>query len=205
MDRNPAFSEAYCAKIAQYIDDGYDTKLTHSQLQMPSQRAWYLPHFGVINPNKPGKLRLVFDAAAPSHGVSLNDALLPGPDYLNPLTSVLFKFRQHRVGFGGDIRQMFHQVHIRPDDQPAQRFLRKDLELHVFEDASESAFAAAAYFRLSLPDDSTRVAFVFGKSRVAPLKPISIPRLELQAALMASRMADTVRKEHDLPIDRIVL
>ena len=101
MDRNPAFSEVYCAKIAQYIDDGYATKLTHSQLQMPSQIEWHLPHFGVTNPNKPGKLRLVFDAAAPSHGVSLNDALLPGPDYLNPLTSVLFKFRQHRVGFGG--------------------------------------------------------------------------------------------------------
>ena len=71
--------------------------------------------------------------------------------------------------------------------------------------ASELAFATAAYFRLSLPDGSTRVAFVFGKSRVAPLKLISIPRLELQAVLMASRMADTVRKEHDLPIDRIVL
>ena len=436
MDRNPAFSEAYSRKIEQYIEDGYARKLSADELAQETTREWYLPHFGVTNPNKPGKLRLVFDAAARSNGTSLNDALMPGPDLLNPLTSVLFKFRQHRVAYAGDIRQMFHQVRIRAADQPAQRFLwrgtdrqrkpdvfqmeamtfgavcspasaqhvmrrnaedfaerypdavravndnhymddyldsspsekqatekahqiieihnaggfeirswtsnsrhvldqiplelrsakalnfdsgtdhqvdralglkwnpqedvfsfalsqnliqeeastpkptkrqalrmimsvfdplgflachtlaarvllqdvwrtgitwdeqlpekllerwrlwwdglndlsmltvprcyclsmadRTSLELHVFGDASEKAFAAAAYLRV-INKDFVKVCFAAGKVRVAPLKPISIPRLELQAALMASRLAETVRKEHELEISSTTL
>lgn len=55
-------------------------------------RVWYLPHFPVQN--KPGKVRIVFDAAARANGVCFNDALLQGPDLLQTLVSVLFKFRQ---------------------------------------------------------------------------------------------------------------
>ena len=121
--KNPEFSEACCAKMEQYIADGYAVKLNAEEAAQHSKRVWYPPHFGVTIPNKPGKLRMVFDTAARSNGMSLNDALLPGPDLLNPLTNVLFKFRQHRIAYAGDIRQTFHQVLIRCEDQPAQRFL----------------------------------------------------------------------------------
>lgn len=58
----------------------------------------YLPVFTVINDNKPGKIRVVYDVAAKVESVSLNDYLLKGPDFLVPLFSVLFKCRERSVG-----------------------------------------------------------------------------------------------------------
>ena len=123
MDRLPDFADQYSAKINEYVTSGFAGPLSEEEAASESPSTWYLPHFAVWNPNKPGKLRLVFDAAAKAHGSSLNDHLLPGPDLLNPLVSVLYKFRQRRVAFGGDIRSMFHMVKIQEEDQSAQRFL----------------------------------------------------------------------------------
>lgn len=76
----------------------------------------------------------------------------------------------------------------------------RKVELHVFADASEEAFAAAAYLRVIYEDATMNVAFVMGKARVAPVKPMSIPRLELQAALIASRLAKSVGDELEIEI-----
>jgi hypothetical protein len=90
--------------------------------------TFYLPHFLVQKSHKPGKYRLVFDAAAKAHGVSLNDKLLTGPDLLNPLPSVLMRFRQRPIAFSADIRDMFHQVKVRAQDHCSQRLLSRRME-----------------------------------------------------------------------------
>ena len=77
----------------------------------------------MTNPNKPGKLRIVFDAAAEFAGTSLNKNLLQGPDMTNSLVGVLLRFRQGRVGLAADVEAMFHQVRARKKDQDALRFL----------------------------------------------------------------------------------
>lgn len=110
-------------KIQVYLDAGYIRKLTTEELQQSHSRVWYLPIFPVINMNKPGKIRLVWDAAAATHGVSLNTCLLTGPDQLIPLPVILYKFREHRIGLSGDIKEMFHQIRINDADQQCQRFL----------------------------------------------------------------------------------
>ncbi|XP_059053385.1 uncharacterized protein LOC131847753 [Achroia grisella] len=69
-------------------------------------------------------------------------------------------------------------------------------ELHIFADASELAYACVAYWRLVYADGSIKLVLISSKARVSPLKPISIPRLELQAALMASRLAITIKDSH---------
>ena len=77
-------------------------------------------------------------------------------------------------------------------------------ELHTFCDASEKAYATVAYLRVSYNDGSTEVKLIRSKSLVAPLKPRSIPRLELQAALIGARLAKTIVSEHNLQIDEQV-
>lgn len=89
---------------------------------MHRDRVWYLPVFPAFNPNKPSKIRIVFDAKAQVNGVSLNSQLLKGPDQLCSLIGVLLRFRQRKVALSGDIREMYHQVKITPSDQHVQRF-----------------------------------------------------------------------------------
>ena len=81
-------------------------------------------------------------------------------------------------------------------NQPSARYV--SAQIHVFADASEVAFGAAAYWRFETQDHSHHCSFIFGKTRLAPIKPLTIPRLELQAAVMAVRMSQTIQKELDV-------
>ena len=76
-------------------------------------------------------------------------------------------------------------------------------QLHVFCDASETAFGAVAYLRSSSAEGDVSVSFVMSKARVAPLKKMTIVRLETQAAVLAVRLAEAIRRELRLPIDEV--
>ena len=86
-------------------------------------KAWYIPHFGVTHPEKPGKVRVVFDCAAKIGEVSLNDMLISGPDILNLLLGVLLRFRTGKHAFTADIKTMFYQVRVPAGDRDFLRFL----------------------------------------------------------------------------------
>ena len=75
------------------------------------------------------------------------------------------------------------------------------IELHVFGDASEQAFCSVACFRFCYSSGAVKCAFVAAKTRVAPKKPLSIPKLELQAAVLSARLSLVVIEEHDYIID----
>ncbi|XP_055539757.1 uncharacterized protein LOC129726738 [Wyeomyia smithii] len=113
-------------KLDEYLKKGYIRKLSDIEMEKPPKRIWYLPIFPVFNPNKPSKVRIVWDAAAKTKGISLNSLLLKGPDQLTFLISVLLRFRENKVAICGDIKEMFHQVLMSKDDQDCQRFLWKE-------------------------------------------------------------------------------
>lgn len=60
-----------------------------------------------------------------------------------------------------------------------------NVQLHHFSDASEYGYGAASYLRIVDNNGAIHCSFVLGKSRVTPLKAVSIPRLELTAAVVA--------------------
>ncbi|XP_018371197.1 PREDICTED: uncharacterized protein LOC108766413, partial [Trachymyrmex cornetzi] len=69
-----------------------------------------------------------------------------------------------------------------------------DIEVHIFCDASEKAYGACAYACHQGREGSIAVQLMCSKSRVAPLKSITLPRLELNAAHLAAKLFDSLER-----------
>ena len=74
------------------------------------------------------------------------------------------------------------------------------IQLHIFNDASQEAYACASYLRIKT-ENQIDVVLVNAKARVKPIKEVTIPRMELQAALLGSRLAATILSEIGLTIE----
>jgi hypothetical protein len=84
--------ERYKAGINDLLNKGYAEPVPDDELNASPGTTWYIPHHTVVNPNKPEKLRIVFDCAAEYQGTSLNKNVLQGPDLTNSLIGVLLRF-----------------------------------------------------------------------------------------------------------------
>ena len=96
------------------------------------------------------------------------------------------------------------QIPIVAEPSIDRKYFNRDkdrTEIHVFADASEDTMCAVAYLRSQPKKHSADLAFVFGKCRVAPMRHLLIPRLELQAAVMAVRLKEQIVKEHEKKIN----
>ena len=121
--KNPDLRLKYSAFMDSLFENKHTRMVPKTLLEHTARVAWYLPHHPVVNPNKPDKLRVVFDCAARYNGVSLNSQLLQGPDLTNNLMGVLIRFREEHIAIMADIEGMFHQVRVSPKDCDALRFL----------------------------------------------------------------------------------
>ncbi|CAC5381678.1 unnamed protein product [Mytilus coruscus] len=71
----------------------------------------------------------------------------------------------------------------------------KFIELHHFSDASSNGYGQCSYIRLANSKQQVHCTLVIGKSRVVPLKPITIPRLERTAAVISVKISSILRHE----------
>lgn len=120
LKANKQYYDHYKAFMEEMIKRGDAEPVTTTP---EGETVWYIPHHGVYHPQKPDKLRVVFDCSAKFCGVSLNDTLLTGPDLINSLVGVLCRFRKEVVAVICDIEKMFHQFFVSPEARNYLRFL----------------------------------------------------------------------------------
>ncbi|PFX14897.1 hypothetical protein AWC38_SpisGene20907 [Stylophora pistillata] len=125
---------------------------------------------------------------------NLTKLLNRGPDLTNSLLGVLLRFRQERIVLAADMKSMFLQRHGEV----------KEISLHQFSDASDEGYDMCPYLQFVYEDGSIQCSFLIGKSKAMPVRPISIPRLELQAATLTARIYQVCREELTYRIDRVV-
>ncbi|KAL1447599.1 hypothetical protein WDU94_003635 [Cyamophila willieti] len=121
LDSNSELRSGYDAVIQENLDEGYlalaDDQSDHS--------GYFIPHFLIARPDKASsKLRCVFDASMKSSSSkSLNDLLFAGPTLYTDLFVVLLNFRLFPIVMVADIRKMFLQIKLNPDDWKYQKIL----------------------------------------------------------------------------------
>lgn len=77
--------------------------------------------------------------------------------------------------------------------------------MHVFCDASELVYGAVAYLWVKDKLESIHVIFIMARSRIAPKRQLSIPRLELCAALAGAKLAHLLSSELTIPQQSVTL
>ena len=157
--KDPAFFERYREKIESYLSNGYAQQVSLDA--GISMKAWYLPHHAVQE-----KFRVVFDCGASYKGTSLNSQLLHGPDQTSSLIGVLLRFRRGEVAVMADVKAIFHQVRVEPDDAESLRFLwwpKSDFSLpsvdfqmlvHIFGATSSPSVCSFALKRAALDNET---------------------------------------------------
>ncbi|KAI9565123.1 hypothetical protein GHT06_008892 [Daphnia sinensis] len=113
----PADYEVYYrAAIAKNFTEGYAQRLSAKEItQRPT--TYFLPHFGIPKMAGRPELRVVFDAAAKSHGKCLNDFITSGPALQNPLPSAF-----ERERWPGR-PEPFSRIRLKEMDRPYHRFI----------------------------------------------------------------------------------
>ena len=120
---NTGIYDRYDAQLRSMIEDGFIEPVPSKLLGRDDGRVWYLPHFDVIRPDKPGKIRIVMDAKSEYEGVSLNKLCYQGPDLCNKLFSILMRFRQYYAAWSADVTAMYLQVRVPLEQRDMMRIL----------------------------------------------------------------------------------
>ncbi|KAM4534522.1 uncharacterized protein V3H82_024434 [Fundulus diaphanus] len=122
LSKNPTMANTYQEEIRKLVQAGSVAKLDPQNTTSDGE-SWLIPHHMVSHNHKN---RLVFNCSHQYQGLNLNDFLLPGPTLSASLLGVLIRFREHAVAISSDIKGMFHQVRLLPEDRPLLRFLWRD-------------------------------------------------------------------------------
>lgn len=120
FEREPELKAEYVEFMREY--ETLDHMRVASSPVPDGEPHYFIPHHAVKK-----KFRVVFDGSAPtSTGVSLNEIQLPGPKLQSDLYDIIIRFRLGKVAMSADVRKMFRQVRIDPEQWNMQRILWRE-------------------------------------------------------------------------------
>lgn len=164
LQNNAEFSKNYVAFMEDYENcrhlERCDPPVTDDG------HFFYIPHHGVLRPlSTSTPLRVVFDASAKdAQGTSLNDTLLAGQKLQNNIFHLLLRFRWHAVVFTADVKQMYRQIRVSPEDAEYQRILWRP---SVNEPIGDYRLLTVTYGVSSAPYQALRTIAQLAKESVA--------------------------------------
>lgn len=136
FSKNQELSNYYKDFMREYVNLNHMEKVENSN-NIPTS-GYYLPHHGIWKKSSSTtKLRVVFDGScSTTSGVSLNDLLHSGPKIHIDLIDILLRFRLGCVCYAADIKKMFRQILMAPEDRIFQMILWReassdDIETYV--------------------------------------------------------------------------
>ena len=77
-----------------------------------------------------------------------------------------------------------------------------DAQLHHYSNVLQNGYGAVSHIRMESDSGRIHCSLLIAKSKLAPVKPITIPRLELSAAAVAVRLDSMIRRELDIKINK---
>ena len=130
LAKDAAWATSYREQVQEMIERGAARRLSTQEIEDWHGPVYYICHLAVSNPKSNSTpVRIVFNSSQIYQGVSLNGCLAKGPDsYRNDILPILMRWREEPVAIVGDIKKMFHSVHLRPLEQHCHRFLWRDLD-----------------------------------------------------------------------------
>lgn len=123
LERDETYRQHYSQFMKELLENNHAEIVPKSEVNADRGCVWYIPHHGVYHPQKPDKIRIVFDCSAQFQGESLNAHLLQGPDLTNKLIGVLCRFRREPIAITCDVEKMFHQFKVNKGHRDYLRFL----------------------------------------------------------------------------------
>ncbi|GBN51454.1 hypothetical protein AVEN_268817-1, partial [Araneus ventricosus] len=152
LNKNNTMETLYKEFMREYENLGHMEEIKN---EIMDKVNYYIPHHAIFKPEKTSTpLRVVFDASAKTtSGFSLNSILLNGGIIQQDLFSIVSRFRKHKFAFSADIKKMYRQILIDPNQRDLQRIVWK-----TSADASVKVYklSTVTYGTVSAPFLATR-------------------------------------------------
>lgn len=118
----PELKIQYSEFLNEYINAGHMKEVT-----VQNDNAYYMPHHCVFKESTTTKLRVVFNASQKtSNKKSLNEQLALGSMDQNDLTTILLRWRCHKIAFTADVEKMYRQILVNEQQTHLQRILWRE-------------------------------------------------------------------------------